>query len=68
MIIGSTLGGFKGLTLEQAIKLYLKLSDDFDLGAIEIRFEKERKRPSLWSWEVDNNLIILKSKVVSLQK
>ena len=56
MIIGSTLGGFKWLTLEQAIKLYLKLSDDFDLGAIEIRFEKERGRPSLWSWEVTDSI------------
>lgn len=56
-IIGASLGGFNSLTLEKAMVLYLKLSNDFDLNAVEIRFEKERGRPSLWSWETDNGLI-----------
>lgn len=54
--IGASLGGFNGLTFEKAMKLYLKLSNDFDLKAVEIRFEKERGRPSLWSWEVNNEV------------
>ena len=56
-IIGASLGGFKGLTLEKATNLYLKLSRDFDLNAVEIRFEKEIGKPSLWSWEVDSEII-----------
>ena len=56
MIIGASLGGFKGLTLEQAIDLYSKLSGDFDLKAVEIRFEKEGNRPALWHWEADRKL------------
>ena len=56
-IIGASLGSFKGLTLEEAMKLYLKLSNDFDLNTVEIRFEKESGRPSLWSWEVDNEVV-----------
>ena len=55
-IIGASLGGFKGLSLEKAMKLYLKLSKDFDLNAVEIRFEKEKGRPSLWSWETNNEI------------
>lgn len=54
--MGASLGGFKGLTFEKAMKLYLKLSKDFDLNAVEIRFEKEKRRPSLWSWKTNNNL------------
>ena len=56
-IIGASLGGFKGLTLERAMELYLKLSNDFSLNAVEIRFEKERERPSLWSWETNNDIV-----------
>ena len=56
MIIGASLGGFKGLTLEQAIELYSKLSGDFDLKAVEIRFEKEGERPALWHWEANRKL------------
>lgn len=54
--IGGSLGSFMGLTLEKAMKLYLNLSKDFDLNAVEIRFEKERKKPSLWSWEANTDL------------
>lgn len=53
MIIGASLGGFKGLTLEQAMELYLKLSEEFNLNAVEIRFERERKRPAIWHWEAN---------------
>jgi len=56
MIIGASLGKFKGLTLEQAIGLYSKLSDNFDFKAVEIRFEKEGERPALWHWEADRKL------------
>jgi sugar phosphate isomerase/epimerase len=56
-IVGASLGGFKDLTLEKAMKLYLKLSNDFDLNAVEIRFEKERGRPSLWSWETNKEVV-----------
>ena len=55
-IIGASLGGFKGLMLEKAMELYLNLSKDFDLNAVEIRFEKEIGKPSLWSWEVNGNI------------
>ncbi len=50
-IIGASLGSFRGLTVEQAWALYLKLAQDFDLNAVEIRFEKEEGRPSQWYWE-----------------
>ena len=56
-IIGASLGGFKNLTFEEAAKLYLKLSNDFDLNAVETRFEKEIGKPSLWPWEVDREVI-----------
>jgi len=56
-IIGASLGSFKGLTLEKAVKFYLKLSKDFNLNAVEIRFEKEREKPSLWSWETNSDII-----------
>ena len=56
-IVGASLGSFNGLTLEKAMKLYLKLSNDFDLNAVEIRFEKERGRPSLWSWETNKGVV-----------
>jgi sugar phosphate isomerase/epimerase len=56
MIIGASLGGFRGLTLEQAIKLYSKLSEDFNLNAVEIRFEREGRRPALWHWEADETI------------
>ena len=54
MIIGASLGSFKGLGLKQAMELYLRLLDDFDLKAVEIRLEEEKGRPSMWSWELDN--------------
>ena len=57
MIIGVSIGSFKGLNLKEVMELYMKLSNDFNLNAVEIRFEKEREKPSLWSWEMDNNLI-----------
>ena len=56
MIIGASLGSFKGLTLEDAMRLYLDLSKDFNIKAVEIRFEKEIGRPSLWSWEESDKL------------
>ena len=56
-IIGASLGGFRGLTFEKAMKLYLKLSKDFDLNAVETRFEKEIGRPSLWSWEANSEVV-----------
>ncbi len=52
--IGASLGSFKGSTFEEAVKLYLKLSENFGLNAVEIRFEKEEGRPSLWPWEVNS--------------
>ena len=57
LILGASLGGFKGLTLEKGMAVYLKLSSEFDLNAVEIRFEKVRGRPSLWSWETNNNIV-----------
>lgn len=57
MIIGASLGSFKGLTLKKAIGLYLELSTDFNLTAVEIRLEKERGIPSLWSWETNNEIV-----------
>jgi len=56
MIVGASLGSFINLTLERAIKLYLKLSDEFGLKAVELRFEKDIRWPSLWHWEVDNRI------------
>ena len=54
MIIGASLGSFKGLEFQQATELYLGLIADFDLKAVEIRLEEEKGRPSMWSWEIDN--------------
>jgi sugar phosphate isomerase/epimerase len=56
VIIGASLGGFKNLTFDEAMNTYLKLSRDFSLDAVEIRFEKESVRPSLWLWEVDSSV------------
>jgi len=56
MIIGAALGGFSELTLEQALELYLQLSNTFNLKAVEIRFEREGERPTLWHWEADRKL------------
>ena len=56
MIVGASLGSFRGLDLNQAMELYLKLAGDFGLGAVEIRFEKEKGRPSLWPWEVNQRV------------
>ena len=57
MIIGASLGSFMGLTLEDGMQLYLELLNDFDIKAVEIRFEKELSRPSLWAWEESDKLI-----------
>ena len=56
-IIGASLGGFKGLTLEKAMDLYLELSNDFSLNAVEIRLEKEKGILSLWSWKTNNEIV-----------
>jgi sugar phosphate isomerase/epimerase len=56
-IIGASLGSFNNLTLEKAMNLYLKLSKDFNLKSVELRFEKEVGRPSSWSWKVNDGLI-----------
>lgn len=56
MIVGASLGSFKGLTLEAGMRLYLELSRKFDIKAVEIRFEKETGRPSLWPCEENENL------------
>lgn len=55
MMIGTSLGCFKGLTLEPALELCLKLARDFNIRAVEVRFEKEAGRPSQWYWE-DNDI------------
>ena len=55
-IIGVSLGSFKGLTLEKAMKLCLRLSNDFDLKAVEICFERGGRRPSLWPWETNKGI------------
>ena len=54
VIVGASLGGFRELTLGKAISAYIKLSRNFNLNAVEIRFEKEPGRPSLWHWEADD--------------
>jgi len=56
MIIGASLGSFKGLTLDGAMDFYLKLLLDFEIKAVELRFEKEDSRPSMWSWEENDKL------------
>ena len=61
MIIGASLGSFKGLSLEQSIEIYLKLSGDFALGAVEIRFEKEAGLPFLLSEEENERLFRAKA-------
>lgn len=55
-LIGASLGGFKGLDMDEAMSLYLELADEFDLDAVEVRFEKEKERPSLWPWEAGSNV------------
>lgn len=57
MIVGASLGSFKGLKFKEAVELYSKLSNDFNLNAVELRFEKEQGKPSLWPWEVHNEVI-----------
>jgi sugar phosphate isomerase/epimerase len=56
MILGSSLGSFLHFELADAFLFYEKLSSQFDLNSVEIRFEKEKERPSCWYWE-DNPLM-----------
>ena len=56
MLIGASLGSFKGLGLKEAMGLYSKLSNDFELNIVELRFEKEEGRPSSWAWEVNDKI------------
>ncbi len=56
MIVGASLGSFKGLRLEPAMKLYLRLSREFNLGAVEIRLENEEGRPSVGAWEIEDKI------------
>jgi len=51
LIIGASLGSFRNISLNKAIKIYSQLSDSLNLTSIEIRFEKEPRRPSSWYWE-----------------
>ena len=48
MIIGASLGSFKGLTLQDGTSFYLELSKEFDIKAVEIRLEKKASRPCMW--------------------
>jgi len=57
MIIGASLSSFKGLSLEDGIKLYLELAKDFDIKAIEIYFGGKAGRPSLRTSEESSKLI-----------
>ena len=52
MIFGASLAAFKELTFPQAIEFYLPLSREFDLGAVEVCFEKKEGRPSLWAEDI----------------
>lgn len=56
MFVGASLACFGGFSLEKSIKLYSKLTSKLDLNAVEIRFEKESKRPSVWSWEINTDI------------
>jgi len=38
------------------MKLYLQLSSEYGLNAVELRFEKERERPSIWSWDISGQI------------
>ena len=53
MIFGAQLGSFKGLTLKQALNTYINLSEEFNLDAVELSFEKGTNHPSLWPWETE---------------
>ena len=57
ILIGASLGSFKVLEFKRALELYLRLSNDFNLNAVELRFEKERRRPSQWYWEANHDLV-----------
>ena len=57
MIIGASLGSFKGLSLEGGMKFYLELARDFDIQAVEIPFEKKAGRPSLSTLEESAKLV-----------
>jgi sugar phosphate isomerase/epimerase len=61
MLIGASLGSFKRLELHEAIDLYDKLSNKFNLNAIEINFAQEMDKPTLRSWGLNNKLIKLLS-------
>lgn len=42
--------------MKPAMELYLKLSRELNLNAVEIRLEKEEGRPGAWAWEIDNEI------------
>ncbi len=62
MIIGASLGSFRGLTLEEGLQCYLKILRNFDVKVVELRFEKEASRPSMWPWESNGRLADFLSK------
>lgn len=41
MMVGVSLGSFRGLTLEDSVQLYIKLLKEFDIKAIEVSFERK---------------------------
>ncbi|MCS7231885.1 MAG: hypothetical protein RMJ67_07085 [Elusimicrobiota bacterium] len=61
MKIGVSLGSFINSTFEGAIKFCLKLSEEYNLNAVEIRLERENCRASIWPWEITSELKKLKS-------
>jgi len=56
LIVGLSLESLVGLTFREAIELYLKLSEQFSLSAVEISFEKDIRKPSLWPWEIGRDI------------
>lgn len=47
MIIGASLSSFEGSTLQESMKLYLDLTEKFDIKAVEIPFEMEQESKEL---------------------
>lgn len=56
LIIGASLGGFVGRSMDEAIRLCTGTAESTQLNAVEVLFERQAGRASMWSWEAEGEL------------
>lgn len=65
ILIGASLSHMGKGCLESCLDDYVALSRDLLLNSVEIKFEREKDRPSIWPWEVNDALINVTTKFTS---